>query len=217
MDHPAAGDDHLPDEPRALLGRRRQFFLNRPHQLRATLLTAAAVLVLLVVLNLVLYSIAVSSTNQVLSDSPELAQLIKSQARLQLLLDPSRVGCFPCRGVRRERTGEPSDGWRRGQTRSPHEPHREGPVQHPTRATAGRPPARGPDGFQPDDAGPARPHLARSGDPWNVLPTTTRSVRDSGRCSSDRRRDSRTRLTHASVGRLDGRIDQTRLPESLGA
>jgi len=69
-----------------LLGRRRQFFFNRPHQLRATLLTAAAVLVLLVVLNLVLYSIAVSSTNQVLSDSPELAQLIKSQARLQLLL-----------------------------------------------------------------------------------------------------------------------------------
>jgi methyl-accepting chemotaxis protein len=69
-----------------LLGRRRKFFLNRPHQLRATLLTAAAVLVMLVILNLVLYSISVSSTNQVLSDSPELARMIKGQARLQLLL-----------------------------------------------------------------------------------------------------------------------------------
>ena len=69
-----------------LLGRRRQFFLNRPHQLRATLLTAVAVIVLLVILNLVLYSIAVSGTDEVLSDSPEVAQMMKSQARLQLLL-----------------------------------------------------------------------------------------------------------------------------------
>ena len=85
MDHPPPETITSMTTP-GLLGRRRQFFLNRPHQLRATLLTAAAVLVLLVILNLVLYSIAVSSTNQVLSDSPELAQLIKSQARLQLLL-----------------------------------------------------------------------------------------------------------------------------------
>jgi methyl-accepting chemotaxis protein len=69
-----------------LLGRRRRFFLNRPHQLRATLLTATAVIVLLVILNLVLYSISVSSANQVLSDSPELSRLVKNQARLQMAL-----------------------------------------------------------------------------------------------------------------------------------
>ena len=85
MDHTPLDSSTTITTP-GLLGRRRKFFLNRPHQLRATLLTAAAVLVLLVILNLVLYSISVSSTNQFLSDSPELAQMIKSQARLQLLL-----------------------------------------------------------------------------------------------------------------------------------
>lgn len=85
MDHPAPNSSATITTP-GLLGRRRRFFLNRPHQLRATLLTAAAVIVLLVILNLVLYSISVSGANQALSDSPELARMIKSQARLQLLL-----------------------------------------------------------------------------------------------------------------------------------
>jgi len=85
MDQPAPESSATITTP-GLLGRRRQFFLNRPHHLRATLLTATAVIVLLVILNLVLYSISVSGANQVLSDSPEVAQLVKSQARLQLML-----------------------------------------------------------------------------------------------------------------------------------
>ena len=85
MDQPAPESSTTLTTP-GLLGRRRQFFLNRPHQLRATLLTAALVIVLLVILNLVLYSISVSGANQILSDSPEVAQLVKSQARLQLML-----------------------------------------------------------------------------------------------------------------------------------
>jgi methyl-accepting chemotaxis protein len=85
MDQPSPDSSSSITTP-GLLGRRRQFFFNRPHQLRATLLTAGAVIVLLVILNLVLYSISVSGANRVLSDSPELAQLVKSQARLQLML-----------------------------------------------------------------------------------------------------------------------------------
>jgi methyl-accepting chemotaxis protein len=85
MDHPSPDSSASITTP-GLLGRRRQFFLNRPHQLRATLLTAIAVIVLLVILNLVLYSISVSGTDEVLSDSPEVARMMKSQARLQLLL-----------------------------------------------------------------------------------------------------------------------------------
>jgi len=85
MDHPSPDSSASIRTP-GLLGRRRQFFLNRPHQLRATLLTAIAVIVLLVILSLVLYSISVSGTDQALSDSPEVARMIKSQARLQLLL-----------------------------------------------------------------------------------------------------------------------------------
>lgn len=85
MDQPGPESSGTITTP-GLLGRRRQFFLNRPHQLRATLLTATAVIVLLVILNLVLYSISVSGANQVLSDSPEVARLVKSQARLQLML-----------------------------------------------------------------------------------------------------------------------------------
>jgi methyl-accepting chemotaxis protein len=69
-----------------LLGRRRDFLVNHRYQLRASLLTAAAVLVLLVLLSLVLYSVSVSSTNHVLADSPELAKMIKAQNRLQLFL-----------------------------------------------------------------------------------------------------------------------------------
>lgn len=85
MDQPAPESSATITTP-GLLGRRRQFFLNRPHHLRATLLTATAVIVLLVILNLVLYSISVSGANQVLSDAPEVAQLVKSQARWQLVL-----------------------------------------------------------------------------------------------------------------------------------
>ena len=69
-----------------LLGRRRDFLVNHRYQLRASLLTAAAVLVLLVLLSLVLYSVSVSSTNHALADSPELAKMIKAQNRLQLFL-----------------------------------------------------------------------------------------------------------------------------------
>ncbi len=69
-----------------LLGRRREFLVNRSFQLRATLFTAAAVLVLLVLLSLVLHSISVSTTNHVLADYPELADVIRAQDRLQLLL-----------------------------------------------------------------------------------------------------------------------------------
>jgi methyl-accepting chemotaxis protein len=69
-----------------LLGQRRSFLVNKRYQLRASLLTAAVVLVLLVFLNLILYATTLSSAEQILADAPELAAVIKAQDRVELYL-----------------------------------------------------------------------------------------------------------------------------------
>lgn len=72
--------------PGTLLGHRRSFLVNTRYQLRASLLTATVVLVLLVFLNLILYATTMSSAERILVDAPELASVIKAQDRVQLSL-----------------------------------------------------------------------------------------------------------------------------------
>jgi hypothetical protein len=69
-----------------LLGKRRSFLVNRRYQLRASLLTAAVVLVLLVLLNLAIYASTMRGAERVLVDAPELAEVIRAQDRAQLYL-----------------------------------------------------------------------------------------------------------------------------------
>jgi methyl-accepting chemotaxis protein len=75
-----------PGAPRGLLGQRRSFLINKGYQLRASVLTAAVVLVLLVFLNLTLYATTMSSAEKILADAPELAAVIKAQDRVELYL-----------------------------------------------------------------------------------------------------------------------------------
>lgn len=69
-----------------ILGHRRSFLVNARYQIRASLLTAAVVLVLLVFLNLVLYATTMSRAEKILVDAPELAAVIKAQDRVELTL-----------------------------------------------------------------------------------------------------------------------------------
>ena len=78
--------DSAASTSQGLLGQRRSFLVNRRYQLRASLLTAAVVLVLLVLLNLAIYASTMRSAEQILTDAPELAALIKAQDRAQLYL-----------------------------------------------------------------------------------------------------------------------------------
>jgi len=71
---------------RAILGHRRTFLVNSRYQLRASLLTATVVLVLLVFLNLILYTTTMSSAQRILVDAPELAAVIEAQDRVELYL-----------------------------------------------------------------------------------------------------------------------------------
>jgi methyl-accepting chemotaxis protein len=78
-----------PGEPPArlgLLGKRRDFLVSRRFQLRAGLLTVAAVLVLLVFLNLSLYWASTTSTERILEEAPELEEALRSRDKLQLSL-----------------------------------------------------------------------------------------------------------------------------------
>jgi methyl-accepting chemotaxis protein len=69
-----------------LLGRRRSFVIDKRHQLRAGLLTATVALVLLVFVNLVLYSTSLSRSADLPRAAPELAEVLRAQGRVELFL-----------------------------------------------------------------------------------------------------------------------------------
>jgi hypothetical protein len=69
-----------------LLGKRRDFLVNKRYQLRAGFLTAAVVLVLLILINLTVYTTAMNNTEKILADAPQLAPLVKAQDRVELFL-----------------------------------------------------------------------------------------------------------------------------------
>lgn len=66
------------------MGQRRAFLINRRYQLRASLMTATVVLVLLVFVNLVLYTASARHSSQILIDSPELEHILRGQDRVEL-------------------------------------------------------------------------------------------------------------------------------------
>lgn len=72
--------------PRGVLGHRRSFLVNRRYQLKASILTASVVLILLVFINLLLYSASTRSSARILADSPELEAIILAQDRMELVL-----------------------------------------------------------------------------------------------------------------------------------
>jgi hypothetical protein len=92
---PAVGppDDHVPSphppqpghRPFAL-GQRRQFLIDRRLQLRAASLAAGVVLALVLLLNLALHVDRGRSAEALVSDAPELAELVRSQNRVELSL-----------------------------------------------------------------------------------------------------------------------------------
>ncbi len=71
---------------RGLLGKRRDFLVNKRYQLRSGFLTAAVVLVLLILINLTVYTIAMHNAEKILADAPQLAPLVKAHDRLELFL-----------------------------------------------------------------------------------------------------------------------------------
>lgn len=66
--------------------RRRSFLVNRRYQLRAAALVATVVLVLLIFLNLSLYSAGVDRSEALLQDSPELTRYVQAQDRVMVFL-----------------------------------------------------------------------------------------------------------------------------------
>ena len=78
--------DHAAARPSGPLGQRRAFLVNRRYQLKASLLTATVALVLLVFVNLALYSASMKSSAQILADAPALEKVIRSQDRVELVL-----------------------------------------------------------------------------------------------------------------------------------
>ena len=71
---------------RGLLGKRRRFLVNWRYQMRASLLTAAVVLILLILLNLAIYASTAASADRILELAPEFAAVIQAQDRTQLHL-----------------------------------------------------------------------------------------------------------------------------------
>jgi signal transduction histidine kinase len=65
---------------------RRNFLIDRRSQIRAALLSSGTVLILLVLLNLSLYSSRQRANDQVLANAPQLAQMLESQSRLETVL-----------------------------------------------------------------------------------------------------------------------------------
>jgi hypothetical protein len=82
----ATGSDRGAAPGGTIFGHRRSFLVNARYQLRASLLTATVVLVLLVFLNLVLFATTMSRAEKILVDAPELAAVIKAQDRVELSL-----------------------------------------------------------------------------------------------------------------------------------
>jgi hypothetical protein len=68
------------------LGQRRTFLIDSRSQLRAGFLTATCALILLLLLNLSLYSARRTVTEGVLADSPELGKILHAQNRVELAL-----------------------------------------------------------------------------------------------------------------------------------
>jgi hypothetical protein len=90
-DNPAAADGSPTGAAkeaarRPLLGRRRKFLVNRRYQLRVTAMTALVVVVLLVFLNVTLYSAATRATGELLRILPEYEALAKAQDRAMIVL-----------------------------------------------------------------------------------------------------------------------------------
>jgi methyl-accepting chemotaxis protein len=71
---------------RAVLGLRRQFLVEKRTQLRAAGMTAAVAFVLLILLNVTLYTARLHGTNALIKESPELASFLRSQNRLEFSL-----------------------------------------------------------------------------------------------------------------------------------
>jgi hypothetical protein len=69
-----------------ILGQRRNFLVNASYQLRASLLTVSVVLVLLIFVNLILYSTSLNSSARILADAPELEAVILAQDRVEFWL-----------------------------------------------------------------------------------------------------------------------------------
>ena len=69
-----------------VLGLRRRFLVDRRSQIRAGLLTTGMTLILLVLLNVSLYSSREQATARVVADAPELSALLQSQNRLEFVL-----------------------------------------------------------------------------------------------------------------------------------
>ena len=71
---------------KGIMGRRRQFLVERRSQLRAGVLACTVVLVLLVVINVALHSSRMQSTARILTDAPELQELFHTQNNLEFAL-----------------------------------------------------------------------------------------------------------------------------------
>ena len=69
-----------------LLGQRRSFLINKRYQLKASVLTGTVVLILLVFINLILYSASVRSSAEILAQAPEFADIIRAQDQAQFYL-----------------------------------------------------------------------------------------------------------------------------------
>lgn len=69
-----------------ILGLRRRFLVDRRSQIRAGLLTSGTTLILLILLNLSLFSSREQSAAKILADAPELAALYQSQNHFEFVL-----------------------------------------------------------------------------------------------------------------------------------
>ncbi len=85
-------------EPRARanagLGNRRIFLINKRYQIKASVLTATVVLILLVFINLLLYSASVRSSAEIVAQAPEFADVIRAQDQAQFYLILLASGVF---------------------------------------------------------------------------------------------------------------------------
>jgi len=70
--------------PTGLCGQRRSFLVHKRSQLRASLLTASTVALLLVFVNLVLYAASARARAGLLVDAPELEPLLRGQDQVEL-------------------------------------------------------------------------------------------------------------------------------------
>lgn len=84
----AAATEMMPGNRRGwrVMGLRRRFLVDRRSQLRAGLLTSAVALVLLLLLNLSLYSVRSRQTAALAGDIPELDSLLRAQDRAEFSL-----------------------------------------------------------------------------------------------------------------------------------